>query len=76
MDLDKGITEIDWEIAQMKKAMVNASRKIVSLSISKKLDTINRYKICDLTQVDTLVTELDPSDKSLEKYQKAGLKLL
>ena len=74
--LDKGITEIDWEIAQMKKAMVNASRKIVSLSISKKLDTINRYKICDLTQVDTLVTELDPSDKSLEKYQKAGLKLL
>ena len=76
MDLDKGITEIDWEIAQMKKAMVNASRKIVSLSISKKLNTVNRYKICDLTQVDTLVTELDPSDKSLEKYQKAGLQLL
>ena len=60
----------------MKKAMVNSSKKIVSLSISKKLDTINRYKICDLTQVDTMVTELDPSDKSLEKYQKAGLKLL
>ncbi len=76
MDLEKGITEIDWEIAQMKKAMVNSSKKIVSLSISKKLDTINRYKICDLTQVDTMVTELDPSDKSLEKYQKAGLKLL
>lgn len=76
MDLEKGITEIDWEIAQMKKAMVKASRKIVSLSISKKLDTVNRYKVCDLTQVDTLVTELNPSDKSLEKYQKAGLKLL
>lgn len=76
VDINKGITEIDWEIAQMKKAMIQSSKKVISLSISKKLNTINRYKICDLTQVNALITELEPTHKSLQKYRESGLQLL
>ncbi|SHF72592.1 transcriptional regulator, DeoR family [Salegentibacter echinorum] len=76
LDLDKGITELDWEIAQMKRAMVNASKKLVSLTISKKLNTANRFKVCNAFAVDALVTELEPEDEQLKKYQEAGLNLL
>ncbi|WP_417884591.1 DeoR/GlpR family DNA-binding transcription regulator [Zunongwangia sp.] len=76
VDIDKGISEIDWEIAQMKKAMINSSKKVISLSISKKLNTANRYKVCNIQQVNTLITELDPSNEDLKNYKKAGLELL
>ena len=76
LDLEKGITELDWEIAQMKSAMVNASKKLISLTISKKLNTANRFKVCNALAVQTLVTELDPIDKKLLKYQEAGIDLL
>ncbi len=76
IDIDKGITEVDWEIAQMKKAMIKASKKTVSLTISEKLNTSNRYTICDLNSLDTLVTELDPSSAALDKYRTVGISLL
>lgn len=76
MDIDKGITELDWEVTQMKKAMVMSSKKLVSLTISKKLNTFNRYKVCDAIAVDSLVTELDPNSPDLIKYHKAGIHLL
>jgi len=37
-------------------------KKPVILSVSDKLHSIQKYKTCDLTEVHTLVTELDPSD--------------
>ncbi|UJH66678.1 DeoR/GlpR family DNA-binding transcription regulator [Allomuricauda sp. SCSIO 65647] len=76
IDIQKGITEVDWEIAQMKKAMIRASKKTVSLTISEKLNTSNRYKICDINTIDTLVTELDPKCENLEEYRKANINIL
>ncbi len=76
LDLEEGITEIDWDIAQMKKAMIKASKKLVSLTISEKLNSSNRYKICDINSLDTLVTELDPNSTILNKYRGKGIKLL
>lgn len=76
LDPKEGITAIDWEIAQLKKAMINASKRLVSLTISEKLNTINRYKICDINTLDTLVTELDPNSIILDQYRERGVKLL
>jgi len=76
LDLTEGITAIDWEIAQLKKAMINASKKLVSLTISEKLNTINRYKICDINTLDILVTELDPNASVLDTYREKGIQLL
>ncbi len=76
LHIENGITEIDWEIAQMKKAMINASKKLVSLTITEKLNTFNRYKICDIHMLDTLVTELDSDSTILDQYRKKNINLL
>ncbi|GAA3642958.1 DeoR/GlpR family DNA-binding transcription regulator [Flavivirga jejuensis] len=76
LDVNEGITAIDWEIAQVKKAMIKASKKLVSLTISEKLNTSNRYKICDINDLDVLITELDPSSTILDKYSLQGVKIL
>ncbi|WP_291864767.1 DeoR/GlpR family DNA-binding transcription regulator [Maribacter sp.] len=76
LDIEHGITEVDWEIAQMKKAMIKASKQVVSLAISEKINTFNRYKIGDLSAIDILVTELNTEDPILNKYQKENITLL
>lgn len=76
IDINDGITAIQWEIAQVKKAMIKASKRVVSLTISEKLNTSNRYKICDFNTLDTLVTELDPNSIILDQYRKENIKLL
>lgn len=75
LDFENGITEPDWDIAQLKKAMIKASRKLVSLTISKKLETYNRFKVCDVISLQALVTELEPSDAALQKYRKIGIQV-
>jgi len=75
LDVNEGITAIDWEISQLKKAMINASKRLISLTISEKLNTTNRYKICDISALDTLVTELDPNSAVLDQYRERDIKL-
>ncbi len=72
----EGITEFDWEIVQMKKAMIKASKKIVSPSISEKLNSSKRYKICEIEDIDILITELNPTDVKLKEFANKNISLL
>lgn len=76
LDTEYGLTDNDWDVVQVKKAMIESSDKVVSLSISEKLNTSQRIKVCDLKEIDILITELQPSDELLAKYRKAGLQTL
>jgi DeoR/GlpR family transcriptional regulator of sugar metabolism len=73
VDVEHGITDNDWEVVQLKKAMIESSAKVVSLSISEKLNSLQRIKICDLNEIDVLITELEPNDDLLKPYSGAGL---
>lgn len=76
IDLQHGITENDWEVVQLKKAMIEASRKVVCLSIAEKINTFQPIQICTLDKIDILITELDASDPRLQPYADAGIQIL
>ena len=72
----EGVTEFDWEIVQMKKAMIHSSRKIVSPSISEKIGSLQRYKICGVEEIDVLITELEPWDVKLDVFKNMNIQIL
>lgn len=74
--VEEGLTDLDWEVVQAKKALVRSAKKTAVLTISEKLNTIQTIKICDVNQVNYLITELNPNDRSLVKYQDTNLTLL
>lgn len=76
IDVQKGITDSDWEVVELKKAMIAAAAKTVCLAIAEKLNSFEALKVCGLTEIDYLITELDPTDKLLEPYVKAGVTVL
>ncbi|WP_222984581.1 DeoR/GlpR family DNA-binding transcription regulator [Flagellimonas meishanensis] len=73
---NEGLTEFDWEIVQMKKAMIHSSRKVVSPCISEKIGSMQRYKICGVEDIDVLITELEPWDSKLEVFKTMNIQLL
>ncbi|MEM1215994.1 MAG: DeoR/GlpR family DNA-binding transcription regulator, partial [Bacteroidota bacterium] len=76
LDAAFGLSEFDREIVELKKAMLRCARKVISLTISEKLDTTNRYKVCDLSAIHTLVTELTATDNRLDAYRLPTIQLL
>lgn len=76
VDADYGLTEFDWESVQVKTAVLQASKNTILLTISEKLNSKNRYKTCEIGDITTMITELDPSDKALANFKRAGVAML
>ena len=76
IDLKNGITDSDWEVVQLKRAMIESSQRVIGLSISEKLNTTQPIHICEATKIDTLITELPADDPVLKPYSDAGIKIL
>src|SRR4029453_5043758 len=70
IDIPNGLTDSDWDVVQIKRAMIESSEKVISLAISEKLNTTQRIKICDVKDIDVLITELNPEDDLLSLYHK------
>lgn len=64
-----GISDSDYEVVQVKKAMVKASKQLITPVISEKLNSTLRLQVCSLEEVDYLITELSPDHTILESYQ-------
>jgi DeoR/GlpR family transcriptional regulator of sugar metabolism len=76
IDIKHGTTDNDWEVVQLKKAMIQSSRKTVCLTISEKINTLQPIHICDIQSIDVLITELPPDDPKLKPYIDIGIQVL
>ena len=75
IDAVEGITENDWEVAIIKRAMVRVSKKVAVLAISEKLGSVQKIKVCDMAGIDTLLTELDPEHHKMASYRNSGIEI-
>ena len=73
LDTQFGLSENDWEVVQIKKAMIKASKKTICIGISEKLNSQQKIKVANLDEIDILITELDPNDSRLLSFKHKGL---
>jgi DeoR/GlpR family transcriptional regulator of sugar metabolism len=76
IDTQHGITDNDWDVVQIKKAMIESSQRTICLTIAEKINSVQPIQVCQLNAIDTLVTELAATDPKLSPYTKAGVKVL
>jgi DeoR/GlpR family transcriptional regulator of sugar metabolism len=65
-----------YEVSLVKKAMMEASDKVVCMVTSEKLNTKMPYLVCELNQLSTIITDLNPKNPILEEYVEAGVQVL
>jgi DeoR/GlpR family transcriptional regulator of sugar metabolism len=76
IDLQNGVTENDWDVVQLKRAMIDSSERVVCLAISEKLNKFQPIQVCEPKKIDILITELSPDDELLKPYINAGIKVI
>ena len=76
ISLENGVSDNDWEIVQIKKAMIESTRRLVCLTISEKINSQQPIQVCDSKKIDTLITELPAGDLLLKPYWDAGITVL
>ncbi len=73
IDLEHGVTDNDWEVVQLKRAMIESSKMVVCLSISEKINSSQPIRVCGIEDIDLLITELPTSNSLLKPYIDAGV---
>ena len=76
IDMEHGITDNDWDVVQLKQQMISSSQKIVCLTISEKLNSMQPIHVCAVNKIDVLITELDPAHPLLKPYVEAGITVI
>src|SRR5574343_2012577 len=66
LDMAHGITDNDWDVVQIKKAMIESTQKVICLTISEKLHSVQPIHVCNIQKIDILITELPPSNPLLK----------
>jgi len=70
IDLKEGITDSEWEVLQVKKAMIGSSARIAVMCIGEKLNSVKKMKVCSLNKINYLITDLSPKDPKVKLYAK------
>ncbi len=76
IDAEQGITDNDWEVVQVKKAMIESAQHVICLTIAEKINSSQPFHVCPADRIDTLITELPPDDPLLEPFRRKGIRVL
>ncbi len=76
INLENGVSDNDWEVVQVKKAMIESAQRLVCLTIAEKINTQQPIQVCECKKIDTLITELPDDEPMLKPYKAAGIKVL
>ena len=76
IDVQHGVTDNDYEVVQLKRAMIESAKTVVCLAISEKVNSFQPIQIAGLNRINILITELPPDDPLLQPYVDAGITVL
>ncbi len=76
IDVEEGITEVGYEVSFVKRVMIASSNTIIALVTQDKLNTTQRYPVCDLNEINKMITDLNPDDSQLYPYLKNGIEVI
>lgn len=54
----------------------NSSQKVVCCTISEKINTLQPVHVCDIHDIDILITELPPDSAVLKPYVDKGIEVM
>jgi DeoR/GlpR family transcriptional regulator of sugar metabolism len=76
INIENGVSDNDWEVVQIKRAMIESSQKLVCLTISEKINSQQPLQVCESNKIHTLITEASADEPLLDPYKKAGINVL
>ncbi len=76
LDMNMGITDSNEKDSVIKQAIFSAADKKILAVDSSKFDKISFVRVCDVSEVDTIVTDCQPSDRWMEYCKENNIDLI
>lgn len=76
IDMEKGITDANEMFSQVKKAMLHSAKQKILAADSTKFEKVAFSQICDVTDIDMVVTDVRPSEEWMEYFREKGITCL
>lgn len=71
-----GITSTFNDEAEVKRMMLTNAKQTIALGNIEKINNTEPFKVCDLEEVNTLITDLPSDDSKLDSYRSLGIRLV
>ena len=71
-----GITSPYEKEVSVKRQFIKSSSRVVTLIIPNKFNVIMPYKVCDMADVTTIITDKSVSAEILKEYEKIGIECI
>jgi DeoR/GlpR family transcriptional regulator of sugar metabolism len=72
----KGLAIRQYEESLLKQKMMSVAQKTVSCVIEEKMNRVENYKVCDVDDLDYLITSLNPNEKILQPFKGKSVEIL
>lgn len=76
LDIFKGITDTRENNADLKKSFIRNANKVILAADSTKFNKISFVKICELADIDMIVTDVKPDDECIREFEKRNIELI
>lgn len=73
IDIAKGITNSNIDESNLKKSIIDMSNEVIVLTDSSKFGNVAFVKVCDINEINTIITDSNITEEKLIKYQKEGI---
>jgi DeoR/GlpR family transcriptional regulator of sugar metabolism len=75
-DIERGLTEINIQVAHLKQIMLNSAREVILVADSSKFGRVEYAAVAPLERVNTIITDKDLDEKIVEEIRKLGINLI
>ena len=76
LDMEKGLTDGNEMFSQVKQTMIRSAKQRILAIDYTKFDNIAFSKICELKEIDMVVTDVRPSDEWMDYFKEKGIECL
>lgn len=76
IDLNVGVTDSNESDSEIKRAIFGAANRKILAVDSTKFDKISFVRVCDISDVDTIVTDSQPSERWIEYFKDKDVELV
>jgi DeoR/GlpR family transcriptional regulator of sugar metabolism len=71
-----GVTTIHYEESEVKKAIVDVSKRVIALTPTERINTAEAFFICPLESVDTIITDEEGKELAEQYFKDSGITVM
>ncbi|MHB1166086.1 MAG: DeoR/GlpR family DNA-binding transcription regulator [Candidatus Nanopelagicales bacterium] len=72
VDAERGVTNLNFAEAEVKRAMIDAAREVVVVADGSKIGVVEAARVCAADEVDLVVTDKGATEEAIAQIERAG----